>query len=381
MRALLVCTEKLPVPPVRGGAIQTYIASVAPRLALRHSVTVLGVTCENLPDRETRDGVQHVRVPGGSLPVYQAGVLAYLKQEGTKYDIIHLFNRPKLILPVRQVLPEKRLILSLHNEMFRPGKIEADEARQVIQTVDPIITISNFIGQGIESLYPSVRGKWRTIYSGVDLEQFAPVWSSEAKRLRARIRLEHQLGDGPVILFVGRLSPKKGADILVRAMGEVARRHPDATLILVGSKWYGEDRISDYVAYVRALAAQAPLKVHTSGYVPLDQVHHWFSAGDLFICASQWEEPLARVHYEAMAAGLPIITTARGGNPEVVRGQGIGYVVEDPENPAAFAKPIISLLDDARMRGQMGRKARGLAEGRFGWDRVVSEIQSVWERG
>lgn len=381
MRALMICTEKLPVPPVRGGAIQTYIANIASRLARSHTVTVLGVADESLPEQESRDGVNHVRVPGGSLPVYQAGVLDYLKRAGGQFDLIHLFNRPRLILPVREVLPTRRLILSLHNEMFRPGKIEAEEANQVLQTIDRMITVSDFIGKGVESLYPAARGKWKTIYSGVDLERFAPVWTAEAKRLRSRLRAEHQLGDGPVILFVGRLSPKKGADILVRAMGEVARTYPHATLVLVGSKWYGEDGISDYVAYVRALAAKAPLKVHTTGYVPADQVHHWFSAGDIFVCASQWEEPLARVHYEAMAAGLPIITTARGGNPEVVQGKEVGYVVQEPENPSAFVKPIIGLLSSARLRLEMGQRARAMAERSFGWDRVVQEIQSVWERG
>ncbi|MFZ5817806.1 MAG: glycosyltransferase family 4 protein [Bacillota bacterium] len=380
MRTLMICTEKLPVPPVRGGAIQTYIAAIAPQLARHYTLTVLGVRDPELPERESREGVQYVRIPGGSLPLYQEGVVEFLKREGKRFDLIHLFNRPKLVLPVREVLPQSRIILSMHNEMFRPGKIEPGEAERAIDEVESIITVSDFIGRGIERRYPSVRGKWRTIYSGVDLERFAPVWTPEAKRIRARLRAEHQLGSGPVILFVGRLSPKKGADILIRSMEEVARRHPDAQLVLVGSKWYGEDQISDYVAYVRALAARAPVKVHTTGYVPADQVHHWFAAGDIFVCASQWEEPLARVHYEAMAAGLPIVTTARGGNPEVVRGLGNGFVVEEPASPGAFAAVLRKLLADGRLRAEMGRRGRALAEERFGWDRVVREIRSVWGR-
>jgi len=376
----MICTEKLPVPPVRGGAIQTYIANLAPALARQHDLTLLGVTDPELPDRETVNGVKLIRVPGGAFPTYQEGVTAYLKQEGRRYDLIHLFNRPRLLLPVQAAAPQARLILSMHNEMFRPGKIEPDEARAVIRAVERIVTVSDFIGEGIAKLYPEAKGKWQTIYSGVDLERFAPVWSAPAIQVRRRLRAEHNLGDGPLILFVGRLSPKKGADILLRAMGDVARHHPTATLVLVGSKWYGEDQVSDYVAYVRALADRAPLKVHTTGYVPANQVHHWFAAGDLFVCASQWEEPLARVHYEAMAAGLPIITTNRGGNPEVVRGRGNGFVVDDPESPAAFAKPIIRLLDDPALRQEMGRRGRTLAEAHFGWDRVIREIRQVWER-
>lgn len=381
LRTLMICTEKLPVPPVRGGAIQTYIHAVAPRLARDHRVTVLGVADPELPDREIRDSVEYWRIPGGPFPQYLERVVRVLGKVGQRFDLIHLFNRPRLVMPVRKVLPETRLILSLHNEMFRPEKIGPEEAREAIGAVERIVTVSDFIGRGVEALYPEAKGKWRTIYSGVDLERFVPIWSPEARRIRQRLRAEHGLGRGPILLYVGRLSPKKGADILVRAMGAIARRYPEASLVLVGSKWYGEDRISDYVAYVRALAARAPLKVHTTGYVPADQVHEWFAAGDLFICASQWEEPLARVHYEAMAAGLPIITTARGGNPEVVRGQGNGLVVEDPGNPEAFARAILHLLSNHDVRARMSRRGRALAEAHFGWDRVASEIRSVWEQG
>lgn len=378
MKALMIVTEKLPVPPIRGGAIQTYVAGVAPLLGRHHDLTILGVSDPDLPQQERALGGTCVRTPGGLLETYAAGVTEYLKQN--RFDLIHIFNRPRLVLPVREMAPDARLILSLHNEMFHPQKIAPDEAQQAIAEVERIVTVSDYIGETIRSLYPEAASKLRTIYSGVDLSQFVPPWSGEGKRIREEVRREHGLTGKKVILFVGRLSPKKGADILVRAMPELAKRHPDAALVLVGSKWYGEDRISDYVGYVRALAARSPVPVVTTGFITPDQVHRWFCAGDLFVCASQWEEPLARVHYEAMAAGLPIITTARGGNPEVVEGAGNGLVVTDPSDPSHLAEAISRLLRDSRLCSQMGRTGRQLAEAQYGWDRVTSEIRQVWEQ-
>ena len=58
--------------------------------------------------------------------------------------------------------------------------------------------------------------------------------------------------------------------------------------------------------------------------------------GDLFVCSSQWNEPLARVHYEAMAAGIPIITTNRGGNAEVMNQGKNGIIIDDYDQPKAF---------------------------------------------
>lgn len=378
VKVLMIVTEKLPVPPVRGGAIQTYVSAVASHLSKAFDLTILGVTDEQLPEREQREGVTYVRVPGGDLETYRNGVVAFL--QNNRFDLIHIFNRPRMVLPVRAAAPDARLVLSMHNDMFLAHKIDPEEAALAVGELERIVTVSDYVGRTIAAMYPEAQGKLRTIYSGVDLSRFAPVWSPEARRTGDSLRSTHGLGGRKVILSVGRLSPKKGADVVVRAMPEVARRHPDAALVLVGSKWYGEDKLSDYVTYVRSLADRAPIPVVTTGFVAADQVHQWFCAGDLFVCASQWEEPLARVHYEAMASGLPIITTARGGNPEVVQGQGNGLVVASPDDPMAFAEAINSLLSDGARRKEMGRTGRRLAEENYGWSRVAREIGEVWNR-
>lgn len=372
----MIVTEKLPVPPVRGGAIQTYVAAVAPLLGRQVDLTVLGVTDPTLPEHERVDGVEYVRVPGGTLDRYLGGVLAYLKEN--QFDLIHIFNRPRLVLPVREVAPDARLVLSLHNDMFEPHKIAPEAAEAALAQLERLVTVSDYVGQRVVELYPAAAEKRRTIYSGVDVHRFLPVWSSEAKPVRQRLRQENGLKGKKVVLFVGRLSPKKGADVLVRAMPYVARRHPEVALVLVGSKWYGEDKVSDYVAYVRAMAARSPVPVVTTGFVTPDQVHQWFLAGDLFVCPSIWPEPLARVHYEAMAAGLPIITTNRGGNPEVVANQGVGMVVDQPEDPKAMAAAINQVLGDRALRAEWGRNGRRLAEERYQWSRVADEIAQVW---
>jgi spore coat protein SA len=376
VKVLMIVTEKLPVPPVRGGAIQTYIDAVAPLLGKAHDVTILGITDPALPQREHTGGVTYERVPGGTLEVYRENVIAYLRTH--KFDVIHLFNRPRLVMPVHEAAPQTRIILSLHNDMFEPHKIEPAEAARVVATVERIVTVSDYVGRRVAKLYPAAAAKHRTIYSGVDLQRFTPATTEEGRRVRERLRQEHGLTGKQVILFVGRLSPKKGADVLVRAMPLLAKRHPDAALVLVGSKWYGEDKLSDYVSYVRSLAARSPVPVVTTGFVTPDQVHHWFWVGDIFVCASQWEEPLARVHYEAMAAGLPIITTDRGGNPEVVQGVGSGLVVGRPDDPAALAQALSSLLSDKAQRGQLGRTGRKMAESHYSWERVAREIGEVW---
>jgi len=377
VKVLMICTEKLPVPPIRGGAIQTYIAAISPLLASEHELTILGISDPDLPTQEQVERVTFVRVPGRQLDLYIAGVTEFLG--ANTFDLIHIFNRPRLVGPVRGAAPSSRIILSMHNDMFQAEKIERDEALLALAELERIVTVSDYVGQTIQRLHPEAEGKVQTIYSGVDLDRFVPSTSSEARRIKEALCLEHGLAGRKVILFVGRLSPKKGADILVRAMPLLARHFPDSALVLVGSKWYGEDRVSDYVAYVRSLATRSPIPVVTTGFVLPEHVHHWFWTGDLFVCPSQWEEPLARVHYEAMATGLPIITTARGGNPEVVRSAGNGLVIDNPESPEAFAEAIEQVLSDPANGRRMGAQGRQLAEAHYGWERVAQEVSAVWQ--
>lgn len=375
MNVLMIVTEKLPVPPVRGGAIQTYIAGVAPILAGHHRLTILGRTDPALPERNTEGNITYERVEsGGSLKRYKNEVVRFL--QGKSYDVIHIFNRPRLVLPVHEAVQGARIILSMHNDMFIPRKIAPEEAVNVIAKVERIITVSNYVGRTIQAMYPQAGKKLRTIYSGVDLNRFSPGFTEKARGIRGSLRKKYHLKGKKVILFVGRLSPKKGVDILIQAVQVLAEKGYNIGLVLVGSKWYGENKRTEYVAYVQALAKRSQAPVVSTEFVAPEKIHQWYWAGDIFVCPSQWQEPLARVLYEAMASGLPIVTTNRGGNPEVITGNGL--VVENAEDPGALAEKLTVLLDNPVLCRQMGERGRAFVEKRFGWARVAKEILGVW---
>lgn len=375
MRVALVCTEKLPVPPIRGGAIQAYIDGVAPLLARHLEVTVLGCADPALPVEEVRGGVHHRRIaPANRAGAYYQGVADYLQARPP--DLVVVYNRPRLVPVLARAAPGARFILSLHNDMFGPEKIAPGEAAAAVGRCSAILTVSDWLGRRLVAQVPAAAGKVRTVYSGVDLQRFLPRWDPAARGERRRLRRELRLQHRQAILYVGRLSDKKGAHVLLQALAGVARRHPAAVLVVVGSKWFGaDDPTDDYVRRLKRLADRhLPDRVRFTGWVPYEQVHRYYWAADLFACASQWEEPLARVHYEAMACGLPIITTRRGGNAEVIDGLGNGLVVDDYANPAAFVRAVEQILADPAGARAMGRRARAVAEAHFGWDRVARDL-------
>lgn len=374
MKILLVCTEKLPVPFIRGGAIQTYIEEILPYLSREHKITVFSVSDPDLPEHEVRDGIRYERAAGDSEAYYQA-VANFVA--GEMFDWVIIYNRPKYLPLVAAATPKSRFLLSMHNEMFGHGKIAPEVARHCLQLVERVVTVSEFIAHGIADLFPEYRHKLQPVYAGVNLERFQPRWAPDAAERRADLLAAHGLKDRKVVLSVGRLSKKKGPHILLSAFPEVIEQHPSAVLLLVGSKWYGNNEEDTYVLELKEQAKSLGDSVHLSGFISPVKIPDYFLLGDIFVCASQWQEPLARVHYEAMATGLSIITTARGGNSEVIVPDENGLLINDHQNPHAFATQINYLLSRPDLTEEMGQRGRYLSEVYYSWSRVASDILKI----
>lgn len=370
MRIALICTEKLPVPPVAGGAVQLYIDGITTYLAKDHDITVYGVQHPDLPNEEIRDNIKYIRVSGLTSTMYLNNIKARLENN---YDLIHIFNRPRFIISLSEALPDAKFSLSLHNEMFHIKKISDETATLCINKAEFINTVSQYIADTVKLRFPFAEEKLRAVYSGVDSTKYFPGWTEKGAQIKLEMKKKLQIENHSVVLFVGRLSVKKGVHILIKAMQNVIASHPNTALVIVGSKWYGRNEVDDYIRSLHTLSDTLTCPVIYTGFIPPSEIPAYFSIGDVFVCASQWKEPLARVHYEAMAAGLPIITTDRGGNKEVIEGYGNGIAIIDYNNPEEFARQITYLMDNPDIALEKGRKGRQLAEEKYNWERVAAE--------
>ncbi|NLO24719.1 MAG: glycosyltransferase family 4 protein, partial [Clostridiales bacterium] len=164
MKIAFVCTEKLPVPPVSGGAIQIYIEGVLPYLSKHHDITVFSLKSDKLPDEEVFGNVRYKRVRGRTKNEYLDNIKAGISDE---YNLIHVFNRPLWVLPLKEQASGSAFSLSLHNEMFLPNKINKERALKCINSVEFITTVSKFIADGVKGLYPIAEEKLNVVYSGV----------------------------------------------------------------------------------------------------------------------------------------------------------------------------------------------------------------------
>jgi glycosyltransferase involved in cell wall biosynthesis len=114
------------------------------------------------------------------------------------------------------------------------------------------------------------------------------------------------------------------------------------------------------------------------GYVPDDVLPEVFRMADVFVLPSVSSEAFGIVVLEAMASGVPVVATDVGGIPEVVKENEAGLLVP-PGNELELREAIQKLLNDEELRKQYGSKGRKAVEEKYSWDKVVVEIEKIYE--
>ena len=214
---------------------------------------------------------------------------------------------------------------------------------------------------------PPAPDKVVVIPNGVDAQRFAH------PRPRSAVRQELGIPDSaPVIGTVGRTDPVKGHRFLIEAMAGIAHHFPHARLVVVGAK------VTPEFAALRRLAVIFGVddKVVFTG--AREDAPDLLAAMDLFVLPSL-SEGMSNALLEAMAAGLPIVATAAGGNPEVIGEDGAGVLVK-PGSPAELAEAICPLLHDPEAARAMGGRARRRVVERYGLAQVASAYCSIYDR-
>lgn len=374
MRLAFICTDRGPCPPVKGGAIQLLITKVAPLLAKKHKVTVFSITDPDLALQEMTDQVVYERFEKSQY-LHQVCMRVREKQ----FDIIQVYNRPGWVSFLRDAAPEAKLILSLHNLIYNTIKVEQEQAVRGITEANRIVTVSRFVAEDTAKKFPDAAGKIQVLYTGADVNDYAPVWTKKGRDWRKLIRNRYQIAHhDKVLLFVGRLVPEKGCHLILETMKESLKSYEKVKLLIVGSKWYADQSTSAYINKLRSMAEALSKRIIFTSYVSVEEIPKYFAAADMFICPSQWQEPLARVHYEAMAAGLPIITTKRGGNHELFQKDTDGIVVTEYQDSKAFGQAITTLLENPELAGKMGRHGRIKAEETYNFERVAADLEKIY---
>ena len=246
--------------------------------------------------------------------------------------------------------------------------LQAADAATVLASRARIVAVSEYVAQSVRRRL-GVRGsRVETIHNGVDVDLYRP---DGARRHQLRVTLSLR-PDTRVLICVGRMTPQKGQETLIRAMSELRVRAPDAPLhlLLVGDGAWRP-------AY-ESLARELGVETAISFLGPRWDVVDLLRAADILVLPSI-HEGFGLVLAEALASGVPVVASRIGPVPEIVRPGETGLLFE-PMDSHGLTQAIATLLADPVRLEQMGRLGRDDALARFGLPQMVRHLESFYER-
>jgi phosphatidylinositol alpha-1,6-mannosyltransferase len=250
--------------------------------------------------------------------------------------------------------------------------VARDLLRRVARQVDVVTYLGEYTRVRLARVVDGLT-RLERLAPGVDTDLFHPGVDGSA------VRAAHGLADRPVVVCVSRLVPRKGQDLLIRALPEIRRRVPGAALLLVGGGPYR--RTLERLARETGVADD----VVFTGSVPAADLPAHYAAGDVYAmpCRSRRGgldvEGLGIVYLEASATGLPVVAGDSGGAPDAVREGETGYVVPG-RDVAAVADRVATLLADRSLAAGMGAAGRAWVRDQWHWDAQAARMRDLLRR-
>lgn len=249
-------------------------------------------------------------------------------------------------------------------KLFGQGASSA-RTRRTAWLAKKVITVSAFSAGDIADRYGLPRERIAVVPNGVS-EAFHPLRDPAAfDKLRRRIGLP----DGPFILFVGGADPRKNHRTLVRAFAQRIKELNEYRLVLAG------DAVHRFGSMAKTIA-QCGLEGRAvcPGRLPIEDMIRLYSHADLFVFPSLYEG-FGMPVLEAMACGVPVITSNRTALPEVA---GDAALLVDPENDEELGEAMIRVLYDASLRESLCKKGFERAK-QFTWERAAKQTLDVYK--
>jgi D-inositol-3-phosphate glycosyltransferase len=378
------------------GGVNTYVRGLA------HGLACLGVATDvytrttdsvQRPVEQLEPGVRVIHLPvGRAAPILRADLgplldkiaratLKTVRRYGS-YQVLnsHCWVSGWVGLQLRQRLKvplvhhshslglERNAVVTASEPAWHPDRVACET--QIVVEADTLVATCHNEKRLLVELYGGAPRKVRVIATGVDHERFCPGDQQLARDWLGGVTRRH------LLVYVGRLHPIKGVDLVVQTMAELARARPDldVELLVVG----GSPRThAAEVATLRGLVHwQATAdRVRFVPAQPHSALPAIYQAADLVLMPSR-TEPFALVALEAQACGVPLVAARVGGLPELVS-DGITGVLVAGRDPRVYAREVATLLDNparlALMRQACAQHARG-----FDWQVTATELLAAY---
>ncbi len=324
------------LPPI--GSVEIGTREMARRMAGRHDIAIYGSATPDTQDT-TDEGIRYRFIDHGldsklgrvtrnlyrvrpadkgyfasalNPLVYWLKVAREIRRGG--FDVVHIANLTQALPWIRRFNPDVRIVLHMHCDWL--VQLDRRMLARRLRHADVILGVSDYITDPIRRRFPELADRCQTVYNGVEVGEPRPPREP----------------DGTVrLLHVGRISPEKGHHVLVEALNEVVREHPEIRLAVVGEesviplawavaisadpvvgdleRFYGGSYLDEVK---RRMSPELAQRVDFVGRVGHEETARHYAGADILVFPSFFES-MGMPPIEAMAAGLPVIASPVGG--------------------------------------------------------------------
>jgi spore coat protein SA len=391
----LVSPPYLPVPAVKGGAVETLIEILAEENELSKEVFLIIFSVYNRESERIAKKFEYSKfyyVKTDSLfekiwhltiRVLSKIVRIFYKEVGQIYssyynkcfEIIKQESPQFIVVEGGDYYYMKNLLHFIHREQLYLHIHGGVKASPVVSNIfGNIIGVSRFITNEYMRCVKDNNVKGYTVLNCCNNKVFTKkITPSEHFELRKILGLS---ADDFVVLYCGRIIAEKGVRELLKAINMI---HEAAIkLLIIGSVKFGIKKTTPYLREIENLVLQADGRVVFTGYIHNDELYKYYQIADMMAVPSLWEEPCALAVLEGLTAGLPMLVTNSGGNPELVSSDS-ACIIERNENLIDnLASKIVYLYKNKQMRTSMALAAKKDSE-RFSREKYYQDFISVFQ--
>lgn len=363
--------------PPRPGGIQSYLLELVTRLAPSHEITVYAPQWKGSAPFDTDASYEVVRHPTTLMlptPAVRRRMTDLISAR--RPDVVWFGAAAPLALlaPAAKAAGAQLTIASTHGHEVGWSMLPVARTalRRIGENTDTVTFVSRYTRKRFASAFgPGAALEY--LPAGVDVSRFRP-----DPLARSDLRRRYGLGERPTVVCVSRLVPRKGQDMLIRALPGIRKQVDGAALVIVGGGPYGQR--------LRALAEALDVSDHVvfTGGVPHEELPAHHAMGDVFAmpCRTRGAgldvEGLGIVFLEASACAVPVVAGNSGGAPETVRDRETGRIV-DGRSAAQIGDAIVEILSDPVRAAMMGEAGRAWVSGQWSWERQAARFAELVE--
>lgn len=368
-KILVVISGGLPIPSIKGGAVETLIDMYLeeneknPQYKFEvYSTYADGVEEKTKEYKNCKFNYVHAEKFGFKISRYTRAflnkilhipvryafineVIKKIKRNKEEFDLVIVENNAMLVSPLAQIFPGK-IILHLHNDNVNK-KIRG--GIKTYKDCKRIYTVSDYIKSRVDTIG---KNKTVTLFNGIDINGFKER-SSETTRKEMRKRFNIK-NDEVVFIFSGRVCEDKGVKELIKAFTELRKKYDKIKLLIVGASFFSSKKKTPYIKELIQLSDEFKEDIIFTGYIDYKDMAKVYSAADIQVVPSMFDDPCPLTVIEGMVMGLPQIVSISGGIPEEVSDE--NAIKVNRENIVKELEDAMTkLINDENLRKSMAR--------------------------